>query len=292
MEQVSENQGLKTNETIRAVVREFHTAIKHKDAQRLGELVVQEVFVFGAAANEVSTGRDQFVAGLCSEFEAAKGARLGVKEEQIQVGICDSGLSAWFLDRFDLEIADGREAPRVFPIRFTGLLVQDLGWRLAAAFWSIPLRSNDYQYELLQAGKIQPGFALENQVASDALPLVQSLQKVMAQPKLMPDLYATRPDAFTIGSTVEEVMLGVEGKNWVQEIVQLPLHFTIRGGVRGALAPDGCTAWMATHVDLSGGLMVPYRFFYIWHHGQEGWKIVVSHDAVSIDPSNPTFDIP
>jgi ketosteroid isomerase-like protein len=129
MEQVSENQGLKTNETIRAVVREFHTAIKHKDAQRLGELVVQEVFVFGAAANEVSTGRDQFVAGLCSEFEAAKGARLGVKEEQIQVGICNSGLSAWFLDRFDLEIADGREAPRVFPFRFTGLLVQDLGWR-------------------------------------------------------------------------------------------------------------------------------------------------------------------
>jgi hypothetical protein len=105
-------------------------------------------------------------------------------------------------------------------------------------------------------------------------------------------LYATRADAFTIGSTVDEVFHGIEGKNWVQEIVQLPLGFAVRGGIRSAVAPDGRMAWMATHIDLSAGLSVPYRFFYIWLREPDGWKIVVSHDAVRFDPCDPGFEVP
>ena len=179
-----------------------------------------------------------------------------------------------------------------FPIRLTGLVVRDQDWRLAAAYWSIPLRSNDYQYTLLEEGKLQAGVALENQVAPEAQSLAQSLVQVMAQPHLMPELYSTREDAFTIGSTLDEFFLGAEGKNWVQEIVLLPLQFAVRGGIRSAVVPDGCTTWMATHIDLSAGLTVPYRFFYIWLREQDEWKIVVSHDAVSIDPFNPGFDVP
>jgi hypothetical protein len=61
------------------------------------------VFVFGAAADAVSIGRDQFVRDLRSQFEQVKDAELRVQSSQIQVGLCDSGRSAWFFDRFVLE---------------------------------------------------------------------------------------------------------------------------------------------------------------------------------------------
>jgi ketosteroid isomerase-like protein len=280
------------DEIIKAIVREFHKAIEEKDVQRMGELVLADIFVFGAATEAISIGRDQFVTHLNNLFLRAEVSQLCVLSLQIEVGLCDSDRSAWFLDRFVVEIMGDQETPQRFPIRFTGLLVRDQGWHLAAAYWSIPLRDNEYQYSLLENGKIQKGIALEDHVTPEARALAQILAKVMDQPSSMPELYATREDAFTIGSTVEEVFHAAEGKNWVQEIVQLPLQFAVRGGIRGAVAPDGCMAWLATHIDLSGGLTVPYRFFYIWLREQDEWKIVVSHDAVSIDPIDPGFDVP
>jgi ketosteroid isomerase-like protein len=280
------------DETIKSTIRELHTAIEKKDILRMADLVVADVFVFGAAAEAISIGRDQFVTDLHSEFERVKEAQLRVLSPEIQVGLCDSGSSAWFLDRFVVNIVEDREIPRQIPIRVTGLLVRGSDWRLAAAFWSVPLRDNDYQYSLLEAGKIKSGVTLKDQVTPEAQPLAQSLAKVMTQPHSMPGLYSTHEDTFVIGSTVDEVFRGVEGKKWVQEIVNLPLKFAVRGGMRGAVTPDDQTAWVAAHIDLSGGFTVPYRFLYIWLREQDGWKIVLSHDAISIDPSNPGFEIP
>jgi ketosteroid isomerase-like protein len=281
-----------SKEIIIAFVRELHEAIEHKEALRLGELAVPDVFVLGSAAEAVSIGRDQFVSHLQSQFEQAGEALLRVQSMQVEVGLCDSGRSAWFLDRFVIDILNKQEISPSFPIRLTGLLEYEQDWRLAAAYWSIPLRDNDYQYSLLEEGKIRAGVALEDQVAVGTQPLVQSLANVMAEPAAMPGLYSTQEDSFTIGSTVDEVFHGVDGKGWVQEIVQLPLKFAIRGGIRSGVSQDGSTAWMATHIDLSGGLTVPYRFFYAWLREKDGWRIVVSHDGVSIDPSNPGFELP
>ncbi|HCC79253.1 MAG: hypothetical protein A2X25_15500 [Chloroflexi bacterium GWB2_49_20] len=287
MAHFSQNQVLQSlNVTIKAVVHEFYAAIEHKDLQRIGELVVADVFVFGAAADAVSVGRNQFIADLRNQFGRVKDKELRLQLSEIRVGLCDSGRSAWFFDRFVIEIVRDQEIMYSYPIRITGLLVRDQDWRLAAAYWSIPLRSNEYQYSLIVGGKIQAGVALANRVAPAAQPLAQSLLKAMAQPPSLPELYATREDAFTIGSTIDEVFFAADGKNWVQEIAQLPLQFAVRGGIHSAIAPDGCTAWMATHIDLTGGITMPYRFFFVWLREQDRWKIVVSHDAVSTDLSN------
>jgi ketosteroid isomerase-like protein len=293
MERGMENQ-IKQSlyETIKNVVQEIYEAVVHKDIQRMSELVVADVFVFGAAADAVSIGRDQFRTDLRSQFEQLKVTELRLQSSEIIVGICDSGRSAWFLDRLVIEIVEDRGTSHSFPVRLTGLLVRDKNWQLAAAYWLIPLRDNEYQYSLLQDGKIQSGVALDYQVAPEAQPLAQSLAEVMANPILMSELYSTRNDSFTIGSTVEEVFLAADGKNWVKEITELPLKFTLRGGVRGRVSADGCTPWMATHMDIVGGITMPYRFFYVWLRELDEWKIVVSHDAVSIEPFNSCFDFP
>ena len=75
MEHFSEDQVLQSlDEMIKAVVRELYVAIEHKDVQRMGELVLPDVFVFGAAAEAVSIGRDQFVKDLRRQFERVEDA--------------------------------------------------------------------------------------------------------------------------------------------------------------------------------------------------------------------------
>jgi len=147
---MDQNTIIGQDDSIIAVVQELHAAIEQKDGQHLGELVIPEVFVIGAAAEAVSIGRDQFVTYLRSQFEEGKETELHVQPAQLQVGLCASGRSAWLLDRFDLEVVGALKIPHQIPIRLTGLLVRDQDWQLAAAYWSIPLRDNDYQYTLLQ----------------------------------------------------------------------------------------------------------------------------------------------
>jgi ketosteroid isomerase-like protein len=276
---------------IKAFLQEFHSAIAHKNAQRLSELVVDDVFMFGAAANAVSVGESQLIMEFHSYFEQAKDIQFHIQSSETKIGLSDSGQSAWFFNQFFINVA-GKKKECDVPIRFTGLLTLDSDWRLAAGYWSIPLRSNEYQYSLLQDVKIPLGIVLDSQVSPEAEALAQRLAESMQQPSLMPELYSTRDDAFTIGSTVDEVFFAADGKDFVQQITGLPLKFAIRGGVHGKVSADGCTAWMGTHIDIVGEITMPYRFFYVWLLEQGKWEIVVSHDAVSVDPFNSRFDFP
>lgn len=281
-----------SDETIKAWFQKLHKAIAQMNIKSIGGLLEPDVFVLGSAAEAVFNGKEEFLTGLQGLFSPLKLNELHVQGSELNFGICNSDHSAWFLDRFEVEYSGDQGLSHTIPIRLTGLLVRKQGWHLSAASWSIPLRDNDYQYQLLAAGKIPPGIAMPDRVSADARPLVEHLQQVMEQPTLMPAHYSPRPDAFTIGSTLDEVFFGQDGKNFVNEIVHLPLTFAMRGGTRSAVSPDGCTAWLAANIDLSGGLTVPYRFFYIWLLEPVGWQIVVSHDAVCIDPFCAGFDYP
>lgn len=221
---LSKGHAQSLRKTVKALVQEFYIAIEHKNAQRIGELVLDDVFVLGAAADAVFIGKNQLVTHLHTHFEKAKDDVFQEHSPEIKAGLCYTGRSAWFFDSFTVEI---REILRSIPLRFTGLLTFENHWHLSAAYWSIPLRDNGYQYSLLQGGKIQPGAALDDQVAPEVQPLAQSLAKSMEQPLTMPELYSTREDAFTIGSTVDEVFLAAGGKGFVQQITGLPLKFAL-----------------------------------------------------------------
>lgn len=291
MERISDDHVHFLGEKVKAIIRQFYSAIVRKDTRGLGDLVANDIFVLGSGAKDVSIGRIEFISKLHDQLWQMKDD-LRVKVTQERVGISDSGRSAWFFASFVLEVVRDEKISRSIPIRVTGLCVQRQDWLLAAAYWSIPLRGNEYQYSLLKEGKISAGVALGEHISLEAQPLAQLLSQAVAQPLTMSELYSTGADAITVGSTVDEILLADAGKNFVGEIVQLPLKFTIRGGIRAALAPDNRTAWMATNIDLSGGLTTPYRFFYVWQREQDGWKIVVSHDAVVIDAQSPGFEVP
>jgi hypothetical protein len=86
----------------------------------------------------------------------------------------------------------------------------------------------------------------------------------------------------TIGSVVDEVFLGDAGRSAWAEFVEYVTAFHLRGPLRAAV-PGSDVAWIAANVDI-GTPPTPYRFLYLWVREDDGWQIVVSHDAVSRDP--------
>jgi len=251
----------------------------------VGELVDTDAFVLGAPADAVCTGSADLVADLRRWFARAKGRELRVRASEALLGVGDSGRSAWFFDQFVVEVVGDYGVLGHVPIRLTGLLVRNGGWRLAAAHWSVPLPSNEHQHTLLKAGTLPAGIALRHELGPDVQPLARRLGEALARPRALPALYATRQDAVTIGSAVDEVFLAAAGQDAWRQFVSSPPGLAVRGGLRGAMSPDGGTAWLATHIDITFELTTPYRFFYIWVREQDDWKIVVSHDSVSVDPA-------
>ena len=124
--------------------------------------------------------------------------------------------------------------------------------------------------------------ALAEAIAPDAQPLVDALRAALDQPELLPGLYSTRDDHVTIGSVVDEVFVGGTARAAWEEFVQHVTAYTPRGPMRAALAaPD--VGWVAANIDI-GQPATPYRFFYIWLREDDGWRIIVSHDAACRDP--------
>jgi hypothetical protein len=61
----------------------------------------------------------------------------------------------------------------------------------------------------------------------------------------------------------------------------------LRGGILGALV-EPTVEWVATNIDVTFDSTTAYRFFfYFWRKELDGWRIVVSHDSVSVDPRAP-----
>ena len=189
-------------------------------------------------------------------------------------------------DQLTAQSMRGGTAECAVSIRLTTLLALDNDWRIAAAYWSVPFRTQADQDAVKRLGRLQPGRVLDEAVTDDAAHLVRALRSAIDEPRLLPDLYSTSDNQVTIGSVADEVFVGETGKAAWAEFVQYVTAFVPRGPMRAALAaPD--IGWLAANIDV-GHPSTPYRFFYVWTRESTGWRIVVSHDAVSRIPSTRT----
>jgi ketosteroid isomerase-like protein len=270
--------------TAEAAMDAFYRATESSDATRLASLLVPDAFVLSPTASGVMTSGEAVVRDLqrWTDGLGARGATLQLRLHDRLVGVGSASRCAWVFDQLVAQDVDGEVRPWSVPIRCTALLVLEGTWRIAAAYWSIPFETQADQNALKQSGDLEPGVELEAAVAPDAIPLAARLQGALQRPELLPGLYSTRSDHVTLGSVVDEVFLGAAGQSAWTEFVEHVSAFELRGAMRGALvAPD--VGWLATNIDI-GRPPTPYRFFYVWLHEASGWRIVVSHDAVSRDP--------
>jgi hypothetical protein len=266
------------------VLDALYRAIESFDASAARATLRPDVFVFTPTADGVLMSADSVVEDITQWSRALlrRNATLQLRATRRTVGVSPSGQGAWIFDDVIAEgVSEGATSCSV-PIRVTALLVSEDGWRVAAAYWSVPFPTQDDQDAVKHAGALASGNALSESVGEGTAELVDALRRAMAEPRRIPALYSVRDDHVTLGSVVEEVFLGAAGQAAWTEFVEYVTAFVPRGGMRAAVAgPD--VAWLAAHIDI-GSPPTPYRFLYIWVRDGDEWQIVVSHDAVSRDP--------
>jgi hypothetical protein len=277
--------GVETRVRASQALERLYRAVEMKDSRRVRDAFRADAFVLTPTADGVLTSADPVVDDIRRWIDAvdARGGSLRLRSDTVVAGSTASTSAVWVFDHIVADaVRDGATVCSV-PIRLTALLVPDDDWRIAAAYWSVPFGTQQEQDGVKHAGALEPGQALSEAVSPEAQPLVDQLVEALRQPRLLPGLYSTGDDHVTIGSVTDEVFLGPAGCNAWTEFVQYVTAFVPRGAMRAALVGSDA-AWMAANIDI-GEPPTPYRFFYVWIRGADsGWRIAVSHDAVSRNP--------
>jgi ketosteroid isomerase-like protein len=268
-------------------LRTLYEAIEARDLDPFEELLADDVFALPGTAGGGVGGRAAVIEDLERRLARGRAARADLRLRVVEshAGASDTSASAWVFDQLEVDTRlDGRVVA-ITPVRITGLLSDEGGWRLRAVYWSVPVESNEEQRALLQEGRLAPSSPLRASLSRPVRELAEMVERGIAGERDMSELVSTREDVVTIGSTVEEIYLGADVRPAWQRFIALHPRSALRGGIRGALTPDESAAWLATHVDISFALTTPYRLFYIWTREEEGWRIVLSHNAVPWEAS-------
>jgi len=265
-------------------VDELYRAIERGDGGEMGDRFRADAFVFNPTAEGVLTSAQATVMDLIGWFDAvnARGTVLRLRIDSRRGGVNAEGTAAWLFDQLTAEVVDQGSVACSVAIRMTALMALADRWQVAAAYWSIPYDTQAEQDRVKAAGELPAGAGLPEGVAEVARPFVDALSSALARPDLLPQLYSDEDDHVTIGSVVDEVFLGAAGRAAWREFVRHVTEFKLRGPLRAELVvPD--VGWLAANIEV-GSPPTPYRFFYIWQFGLNGWQITVQHDAVSRDP--------
>ena len=272
------------------VLDRVYRAIEDFDAVELRGLFRPDAFVLTSTSDGVLASAELVIVDLqrWSNVVTLRGDTLRLRREYRHVGTSASGQAAWVFDQIVAETVSGAIVVSSVPIRVTALIALHGEWRIAAAYWSVPFATQAEQDTVKAAGALEPGARLDEHITGAAKPIVDTLTAALADAQQLPGLYSTSPAHVTIGSVTAEIFLGAAGRGAWEEFVQYVALFSVRGPMRAALVtPD--TGWLAANIDI-GDPPTPYRFFYIWTREDDGWRIALSHDAVSRHPCETTVD--
>jgi len=276
-------------EMAQGTLRSLYEAIEARDLGPLEELLVEDAFALPGTADGGIVGRASVIEDLESRLARGRAAGAGLRLRVIEshAGASHTGSSAWVFDQIEVVTRlDGRVVG-VTPVRVTALLSDEDEWRLRAWYWSVPVESNEEQRALLHEGRLSPSVPLRESLPQPVRELAEMIARGIAGERDMSELVACGEDVVTIGSTVEEIYLGAQVRPAWQRFIALRPRSELRGGMRGSLTPDGSAAWLATHIDITLAVTTPYRLFYIWLLQEQGWRIVLSHNAVPWDGNRP-----
>ena len=161
------------------VLDALYRAIESFDASAVRAALQPDVFVFTPTADGVLTSADAVARDVegWSRAVVRRKATLQLRATRRTVGASPSGRGAWVFGDIVAEALSDRGALCTVPIRVTALLVSDDGWRVAAAYWSVPFPTQDDQDAVKHAGDLAPGNALNESVGEGAAELVAALRR-------------------------------------------------------------------------------------------------------------------
>jgi len=267
-------------------------AIAVPDIQKYTDLLSNDVFWIGTAADEVLTHRPGVGKHLNevfgpmidakAKFEVAQGLR--------HVGISDDNRGAWVAEQVELTISIGDSTVMQMPYRITSVLAEKGGvWRIIAQKWSFAL-PNEQAYALAAEERLPTPKPITQFVSGNASPVAETFEATVRDAASWIASFSDSPSAFSFGSAPEEVL---EGGKQVKEAygriaADRKMTITPQGGFHVSASPGGGIAFVGANLEI--GLTLPheggapgtpvsqtYRSLLVYSKKTRGWELVQAH---------------
>jgi hypothetical protein len=278
------------------LVRFVYSTLERGDPDPLKPFIAADVMAFGIAPTDTYAQRDPLIHFLRRQLVSIgfETEVLRIRSGRIDVGIADSGQSAWFWDLPRVEHEDKEKGTTTTWLpRVTGHAIKlDGQWVIDAAHVSLGV-PDEWAYAPDAHRKYLPPADVWAERGKDSDELVGLARRVLDDVAVKVDRTSDRSEVVLLGTGPTELFEGGEAfKNLVRpklaEIKKSVFSYKIDGPVRSRLAPAQSSGWVAATVVLRVGIgkkqQVLPAFRVLWLFAEERglWNLVSEHQSFAL----------
>lgn len=263
----------------RSVIEEAYGSMRRGNAEGLLPLLAEDLFVAGPRSADVGLARSDAVVALTAALDAARKPKHKVKSRDLSVVATAGGRSAWATDQVEI---DG------VPYALTALVAQiDDLWVITAIHVARTVPDKQLKKRVKDGALVRPApIAAATPPDPKARELIALVTEAANDPAELLDQIGGGGDVIAIGTAPQAVTRGKKKirKAWKKRDKKKATFTTLQGEPMVRLGADGAHAWVLANVDVSRDgdedVVAPHRAFYVYARGDDGWELVVFHDAV------------
>ncbi len=261
----------------RSVIEEAYGTLRRGNAEGLLPLLAEDLFVAGPRSGDVGLVRSDAVVALTDALDANRKPKHKIKSRDLSVIAAVGGRSAWATDQVEI---DG------VPFALTALVAQiDDLWVITAVHIAATVSDKQLKKQV-SAGEVVRPAPLAAAPDPATREIVALVTEAANDPAELLDQLGGGGDVIAIGTAPGAVTRGKKKirKAWKKRDKKVATFTTLQGEPMVRLGADGAHAWVLANIDVSRDgddqPVAPHRAFYLYARGDDGWQLVVYHDAV------------
>ncbi len=282
---------------VRDLVKFVYTTLEAGDPDSLIPVVTTNVMAYGLAPSDTYAARDPLINFLRQELlpVSLETEVLRIRTGRIDVGVADSGQSAWFWDLPRVEYErKGKGKATTWLARVTGHAIKRDGqWVIDAVHVSLGV-PDEKIYAADAARKYLPPADVLAERGKDSDELVGLARRILDEVVVKVDRTSDRTEVVLLGTGPGELF---EGGKAFKDLVRPQLagikkksEFTykVEGPIRSRLAPGLGTGWVAANVVLRMGagkkqqVLPPFRVLWVFAEEKGLWNLVSEHQSLAL----------
>ena len=281
---------------VRELVKFVYTTLETGDPDPLIPVVATNVMAYGLAPSDTYAARDPLINFLRQELLSIglETEVLRIRSGRVDVGVADSGQSAWFWDLPRVEYErKGKGKTSTWLARVTGHAIKNDGqWVIDAVHVSLGV-PDEKIYAADAARKYLPPADVLLERGKDSDELVGLARRILDEVVVKVDRTSDRTEVVLLGTGPSEIFEGGKAfKDLVRpklaEIKKAVFSYKVDGPVRSRLAPGSGTGWVAANVVLRLGagkkqqVLPAFRVLWVFAEEKGLWNLVSEHQSLAL----------
>lgn len=282
---------------VRELVKFVYTTLETGDPDPLKPIVAPNVMAYGLAPSDTYAASDPLINFLRQELLSIglETEVLRIRSGRIDVGVADSGQSAWFWDLPRVEHEKkGKSKATTWLARVTGHAIKSDGqWVIDAVHVSLGV-PDERIYAADAARKYLPPADVLAERGKDSDELVGLARRILDEVVVKVDRTSDRTEVVLLGTGPGELF---EGGKAFKDLVRPQLaglkkksefSYKVDGPIRSRLAPGLGTGWVAANVVLRIGtgkkqqVLPPFRVLWVFAEEKGLWNLVSEHQSLAL----------